>query len=664
MSNHHQSIMHAMSRAKVTLPVQPRIEGFHMHRWNIFTLLLVACYRKWEVSAFSRDTGCHTRHVRFSVSTNAATFTSALIHNDDQYNPPEHNCLDPLFQIMETQGTFPITTQRAVVQHLQASGFDTVQTALLFAQDFVDRPETLASVLISDFGFPPLLAHQTKAVLSKALIETKQKFDNDNTGIDGMVSPTGVWEATVGSFSDPGPINKTIQSSTTFEKKTMPLVNVKQSERRKNTGGQYEYGLPRNYKELYPTLARELDEFYQYMTEPSTSSQGEDPIRPATAKVYMTHAKLFLGWYLLQLPTINIDSIVHPSNISIYRIIDSKHKESAQSVIHFVMWLRRERKVTASYEANLLRGIIKLLKFRFSKESEEGNSAITFMDIPIIQEIRKLHRAAEQKNRNGPRSSDEQKKWLHWPEYLQVIDKTKEEMEHLIRAFEHMEPSQYRYRKQRLSSQPGSNYTEHQYSLEEVEIAQAFQRYLILAILACIPDRQRTIRELELGRTLIRETSTDCWVIKHGPDDYKTGEAYGERPPMQLAPELTPALDEFVEKWRPRLRPITRFLFVQALTGKPLTGDSVYKRVSESCYKYTGKRTNPHLLRSMIITHVREVSNASEKDLEALALFMGHSIQMQRSSYDKRTLEKKIAPAVQLLQMVNRGHEHETDNVT
>ena len=640
--------------ARVTIQHQPRIKGFHIHWWNIFTLLLVTYNKEWEVGAFVSVEGRRTTdRAQFSGFANAVTITSALAYDDCEYDLPAQNNLDRLFQIMEMQGTLPLNTQRAIVQHLQTGGFGTAQTALLFAKDFVDRPETLASVLISDFGFPPLLAHQTRAVLSKAVIESTQKEGQDNSWIDGMASSTGVWEATVGSFSDPGPMNDDIQIPPTFEKKKMPLVNVKQSERRKNTGGQYEYGLPRNYKVLYPTLACELDEFYQYMTEPSTSSQGEDPIRPATAKVYLTHAKLFLGWFL-QRPSNHGTSLIHPANISMYRIIESKHKQSAQKVIHFVMWLRRERKISASYEANLLRGIIKLLKFRFSKESEEGNSAITFSDIPIIQEIRKLHRTAEQKNRNGPRSSDEQKKWLHWPEYLQVIDKTKKELEQLLRTFEQMEPSQYRYRKQRSSSLPGSNSTDH-HSLQEEEIAQAFQRYLILAILACIPDRQRTIRELELGRTLIRETSADCWVIKHGPDDYKTGEAYGERPPMQLAPELTPALDEFVEIWRPRLRPMTSFLFVQALTGKPLTGDSVYQRVSDSCYKYTGKRTNPHLLRSMIITHVREVSNASEKDLEALALFMGHSIQMQRSSYDKRTLEKKIAPAVQLLQMVNRG---------
>ena len=47
------------------------------------------------------------------------------------------------------------------------------------------------------------------------------------------------------------------------------------------------------------------------------------------------------------------------------------------------------------------------------------------------------------------------------------------------------------------------------------------------------------------------------------------------------------------------------------------------------------------------------VADASEKELEALAFFMGHSIQMQHDSYDRRTLEHKVSPAVKLMNKVN-----------
>jgi hypothetical protein len=62
----------------------------------------------------------------------------------------------------------------------------------------------------------------------------------------------------------------------------------------------------------------------------------------------------------------------------------------------------------------------------------------------------------------------------------------------------------------------------------------------------------------------------------------------------------------------------------------------------------------------MIVTHVRE-SDASEKQLEALAMYMGHSVQMQRTSYDRRTLSKKIAPAVELMQSINSASIGQND---
>eukprot|EP00542_Grammatophora_oceanica_P002134 CAMPEP_0194058576 /NCGR_PEP_ID=MMETSP0009_2-20130614/66654_1 /TAXON_ID=210454 /ORGANISM="Grammatophora oceanica, Strain CCMP 410" /LENGTH=103 /DNA_ID=CAMNT_0038708781 /DNA_START=131 /DNA_END=442 /DNA_ORIENTATION=- len=91
-----------------------------------------------------------------------------------------------------------------------------------------------------------------------------------------------------------------------------------------------------------------------------------------------------------------------------------------------------------------------------------------------------------------------------------------------------------------------------------------------------------------------------------------------------------------------------------------MTQDSVYQIVSRNCYKITGKRTNPHLLRDMIVTHVKEAGTASEQELEALALYMGHSVAMQRQSYDRRTLKKKVAPAVDLLQSVNTASQADT----
>ena len=170
-----------------------------------------------------------------------------------------------------------------------------------------------------------------------------------------------------------------------------------------------------------------------------------------------------------------------------------------------------------------------------------------------------------------------------------------------------------------------------------------------------------------MGKTLVREDKE--WVIHHGPEDYKTGKDYGARPPMMVAQHLTKDLDEWWETWRGKLNPSHDFFFTTR-GGKPLTSPALYQMFSTAARRVTGKPTNPHLVRDMIVTHIRN-SDASERELEALAIYMGHrpnpnpnpnpspnptwghSLAQQKGSYDRRTREQKVAPAVNLLRDVN-----------
>ena len=88
--------------------------------------------------------------------------------------------------------------------------------------------------------------------------------------------------------------------------------------------------------------------------------------------------------------------------------------------------------------------------------------------------------------------------------------------------------------------------------------------------------------------------------------------------------------------------------------GEPLTDAGLHRIVTTATFRHTGKRTNPHLIRDMIITHLRG-TDASERELEALAIYMGHSVAMQKGPYDRRTKEEQVAPAVDLLDAVNAG---------
>jgi hypothetical protein len=573
----------------------------------------------------------------------------------------------------------------------------------------------------------------------------------------------------------------------------------------------------------YSTLSHELTEIYNYMT---LQRDNHVVIRDQTAKVYMTHARLFLGWIvdargvllhddeqkildqvvgvgrevdqevvisLQQQQTsspmkTNIvqcvrkvmwtnvlhrisslsstsSSLTNPmlehednkeqmrlqqqslkQSLSLYDIFPNPTAESVSPILQYVLWLRTERGISQNYEANILRGMIKLVKFRFandnnydggggggntnkintipqqqqSSSSRRSSMTSSLDDLPVVLELRKLHRDAGNKGKKAPRSSDEDKKWLDWTDYLKVIRLLKSDLSEMINTYDEKTRlfdnglllvgkenvienaaaapavtkgkeeeviSGKKMRQRQSSSDAARAATTKSLQVLRHEIAKTYQQYLILSFFACIPDRQRTFRELELGKNFFRvdtndvstitattgsATSSSCsssmWIIKHTADDYKTGATYGERPSLPLTVSLTHEIDDFIERWRPSLlrtsssssssAPTTSssspsHLFLQPRTGNPLTANSVYQIVSRCCYKYKQKKTNPHLLRDMIVTHIRQNSDASEKELEALALFMGHSIQMQRNSYDRRTLGQKVSPAIKLMHDMN-----------
>ena len=144
---------------------------------------------------------------------------------------------------------------------------------------------------------------------------------------------------------------------------------------------------------------------------------------------------------------------------------------------------------------------------------------------------------------------------------------------------------------------------------------------------------------------------TNLYHIRHTAKDYKTGKDYGERPPLLIPPTLSRALDAWADRWRAELSPAHDYFFTQK-NGQPFSAESLYQTFSNTAWRLSGKKTNPHLIRDMVVTHLRS-GDASERELEALAIYMGHSLTTQKTSYDRRTKAEKVAPAVALLQRMN-----------
>lgn len=182
------------------------------------------------------------------------------------------------------------------------------------------------------------------------------------------------------------PITKNILVTIKGEKATYKKFLVGAKNKQTIDTKQSEYGL----KDLsrMPSLSTELDSFYAFMIEPSPSSQ-EEPIRKTTADVYLRHCRLFLGWFLSN--GSNRNGASEPTNISIDHlslslkdIFVDKMRESAEPVFRFIKWLRATRKVSVAYEANVLRGLTKLVKFRFSSGPPIQHTAPSFHCSPSM----------------------------------------------------------------------------------------------------------------------------------------------------------------------------------------------------------------------------------------------------------------------------------------
>ena len=179
-------------------------------------------------------------------------------------------------------------------------------------------------------------------------------------------------------------------------------------------------------------------------------------------------------------------------------IFPDSSRESAAIVFDYLQWLVRERKSAAHYQINVCKAAIKLAKFLFHHESKADVTSgdKPYQDILLLKELRKFHKDAAKKAKISSPVADESLKWLDWPEFLAICEELKKE------CTERTEKGRKRSPK---------------------AVAWSFQKYLIFSIFSCIPDRQRTLRELQVGKTLVKKEGK--WYIMHGPDDYKTGKS-------------------------------------------------------------------------------------------------------------------------------------------
>jgi hypothetical protein len=521
----------------------------------LWSILLKCCSAWFLVHHGCRQHRRRSSWVALCLSTSSRTSPD---NNDDEFFRVFH---DLGFQKDEDLQT--ALEKEGLWNNNDGSGSHLLQT---ICRDYYtsQQPDQLTRMLQDDFNLKALQAHTVRSTLWS--LYSRQEIVADNKGKPGVLShqpseTLGVQESDdVSVRTNPAIFNASNVSRPLFRD-----VGLLVSSNRSTYGLHSIFsGGPNN-----SVLQAELDEFWhEFMTRPNPYHPTANPLRNETAKVYVRHANLFLGWFLHHRVDPKENTM---TSISLRNIFKDDSVESVSILLEFIRWLREERKIGASYEANVWRGLTKLLQYRHTQL--EGKHAATLEGRPAFQQIRKWHTEAQNAAKKAPRRSQEDRKWLSWEEYLGVVQHCKQEFLALEQQYYHQTTSS--------AKKPRDDPKETTVSPQQRKVAVALQRYLILAIFATVPDRQRTIRELKLHQSFVKDTRTGIWSIKHSPEDYKTGRTYGVRPSLQLN-GLTEDIDTFLEQWRPMLKPNTEYVFVQPRTHNPMTQDSVYQVVSRA----------------------------------------------------------------------------------
>jgi len=146
------------------------------------------------------------------------------------------------------------------IKETQIAGWDETSDILLFAADYVDKPENLSDILQKDFLFSAVNAHMIRRAILLMLSETKKAMkDSSSTSTVSKMNFTST------------------TTSAKFQKVSLRKSSLKIPPEERF------YGL-RESLSMRSQLQKELDEFFVFMTEPNLRSQ-EIPIRASTARV-------------------------------------------------------------------------------------------------------------------------------------------------------------------------------------------------------------------------------------------------------------------------------------------------------------------------------------------------------------------------------------------
>ncbi|MEP0873098.1 tyrosine-type recombinase/integrase [Trichocoleus desertorum AS-A10] len=399
----------------------------------------------------------------------------------------------------------------------------------------------------------------------------------------------------------------------------------------------YPYALQE--EELTLKLSEQIKSLHTYLTSPYMPTRKTDvAIREKSWKSYRDKILCFLGW-------LHHDTTEKPINLCCPLDGSKKKLEELDITLlaekeilnDYLMWHFSERGNGCRQALIVCITAINIAKWHYGRSSKRAK----FTDCEQVLDIREIQSILTAKSKTDRRTTSQQalsEKLLTFEQCQEVV--------------------QY----SRLSCAEKSSCGEKR---SQRAIVDAWQNYLLIAILTFTPVRQREIRELELTKSLKREENG--WWVTLTADGHKTGSKTGKSRayPLFSGPrkeQLTHDLDTYVTKWRQLEKLNHNYLFFlrgsshsPTSRGLPIP-DSGYLSHTiprhvfrATCLIYgreNGKAPSPHDFRRIFCNWLYTYGTLEEHEL--YAELMGHSVEEARRTYamvDSRAKTERIDDA-------------------
>ncbi len=309
-----------------------------------------------------------------------------------------------------------------------------------------------------------------------------------------------------------------------------------------------------------------------------------------------------------------------------------------------------------------IHSLIVYSKYVYRSETDK-TMALNFEDIPLINRLKVFQRDVDNSKR---KTSISRLKYLPWSEVLEVLNKLRYEAD--------------------LETTKSGNYREKRQLRPR---AKSLQDFVMLGFFVLVPpSRQRVIRELELGRTLkygdfkngrftsfekMADSGEAKYYIHLQPEDYKTGDSYGEwlgEFPNTEFPDgskfydylnrwLFQGYQDESGEWHAMREVITapgeKTVFVRPITGKSCSAEAVRQKINYIFTRWTGVPISPHDLRHLYRTYIEDpATGATIDEKESAAFWMRHSSQVAKKTYAHLDCEQKLRMGAEMAKRLNQ----------